>query len=86
MAEKRVKSGVDEKLEEAADLILAAYRKNIKKHSDKKDYFTTAQLDYRRAREIYNKNGFPEAGLYQGLFKRCYNPLIRSRSREVEDE
>lgn len=69
-----LKFGVDFELEEEADRILSEGRRGVTKHSEMKDYLSPSQLERRRAREITNKNGFPEAGLFQGLAKRAYAP------------
>lgn len=78
-------AGVDPYLEEQADKILAEDRKKNPENSDN-DYLTDGQMESRRQREIYNKNGFPESHLYSGLFRRAYNPLIGKRGRSPSQD
>lgn len=77
--------GVDPYLEEQADRILAEDRKRSAKEDDG-DYLTDGQMDSRRQREVYNKNGVPESHLYNGLFRRAYNPLIGKRGRSPSQD
>lgn len=66
---------MDYSLEEKADELLAQRRREG--HPDD-DYLVLSpgQMDRRRSREIYNRNGFPEAHLFNGLYRRVHNPLI----------
>lgn len=79
--------GVDPYLEEQADRILAEDRKsqNLKDKSET-DYLTEGQMESRRQREVYNKNGFPEGQLYNGLFRRAYNPMIGKRGAKPSSD
>jgi hypothetical protein len=76
-----LKSGTNYKVEEEADKLLAAGREGITALSDKRDYLTTDQLALRASKEILNSQGFPDASLVSGLFRRVYNPLSGSRPR-----
>lgn len=80
--------GVDPFLEEQGDRILAEDRKRRGVEAKNEDgYLTPGQLESRRYREVYNKNGFPESHLYSGLFRRVYNPMINKRStKPVTDD
>lgn len=73
--------GTNLELEEMADRILADGRAGVTKLSEKQDYLSTGQLDRRRQREIYNRNGFPEPHLFSGMFNRAYNPVMADRLR-----
>lgn len=77
----RIMNGVNLELEEEADRILARGRVGVTKLSEKKDYLSQGQLDRRRWREVYCKNGIPDVHLYSGLFKRAYNPNTNERRR-----
>lgn len=72
-------SGVDPYLEEEADLILAEDRRRLGRSNESVDWLSPGQLERRREREVYNKNGVPESHLYEGLFKRAYNPNFGKR-------
>lgn len=79
--------GVDPYLEEQADRILAEDRKRRGAKAVAEDgCLTDGQMDSRRQREVYNKNGVPEASLYNGLFRRAYNPLIGKRGEKSSSE
>jgi hypothetical protein len=73
----RTKSGDDWELEELAAHLLAKSRKGVTSHSDLRDFLTQSQLDLRRSREVMPTQGFPEAHLFSGLYRRAYNPLTR---------
>lgn len=78
-------NGTDLILEEEADRILAKGREGITKLSEKKDYLSPGQLERRRWREVYNKNGFPEPHLFSGQFNRAYNPLLNKKKGQNPD-
>lgn len=79
--------GVDPYLEEQADRILAEDRKNqAAEGNSENDYLTEGQIESRRQREVYNKNGFPEGQLYNGLFRRAYNPMIGKRGAKPSSD
>ena len=71
------RSGVDKHIEGLADYMLAKERRGVTKHSEMKDYFSIGQMDLRRSREVYPTQGFPEANLFSGLYRRAYNPKTR---------
>ena len=75
----RVRSGVDWDLETQADELLRQSRVGITKVSDKQDFLTNDQLERRRCREVYNRNGIPDAHLYSGLYRRAWNPHAGTR-------
>lgn len=79
----RCKNGVDWNLEEYADEMLAQARREVPRSQDDDPYevLSVGQLDRRRSREIYNRNGFPEPHLYSGLYRRAYNPVMADRKR-----
>lgn len=74
--------GIAWDLEEEADRILADYRR---KHPilSQEEYLVLSkgQMDRRSQKEILNKQSFPEAHLYSGLYRRAYNPNIGKRPR-----
>ena len=74
--------GTDWDLEEEADRILADYRREHPVISEE-EYLVLSkgQMDRRSHREILNKQSYPEAHLYSGLYKRVYNPQIGKRPR-----
>lgn len=72
-----VVSGFDWNLEEIADHILAKGRRGVFKHSELRDHLSNSQLDLRRSREVYPTQGFPEKNIFNGMYKRAYNPLTR---------
>lgn len=78
--------GVDPYLEEQADRILAEDRARRGAASKEDGYLTDGQMDSRRQREVYNKNGVPESSLYSGLFRRAYNPLIGKRGAKPSSD
>lgn len=79
--------GVDPYLEEQADKILADDRKRRgAKAASEDNYLTDGQMESRRQREVYNKNGVPESSLYNGLFRRAYNPLIGKRGAKPSSD
>lgn len=74
--------GVAWDLEEEADRILADYRREHPILSEE-EYLVLSkgQMDRRAQKEILNKQSYPEAHLYSGLYKRAYNPFIGKRPR-----
>lgn len=74
--------GTDWDLEEEADRILADYRREHPIISEE-EYLVLSkgQMDRRAQKEILNKQSFPEAHLYSGLYRRAYNPNIGKRPR-----
>lgn len=70
-------SGEDWEKEDVANHILAVSRRGITKHSDLREVLSVSQLDLRRGREVYTTQGFPEKYLFQGLYRRAYNPNSR---------
>ena len=77
--------GVDPYLEEQADRILAEDRKRRKAGAED-DYLSPGQLESRQYREVYNKNGVPESHLYNGIFRRAYNPMMNKKGARPSDE
>lgn len=74
--------GTDWELEEEADRILADYRREHPIISEE-EYLVLSkgQMDRRSQKEILNKQSYPEAHLYSGLYKRAYNPNFGKRPR-----
>lgn len=81
-----IKYGVDHELEEQADKLLAESRRGITKHSQMKDFLSPSQLERREAREIGNRNGFPESYLFHGMAKRAYVPGREKGPRDLRLE
>ena len=73
------KSGIDWKLEEAANNILRESRQGVTKLSDKKYWLTEEQMALRQQREVYNQFGTADARLVSGLYRRAHNPLAGNR-------
>lgn len=75
-------SGTSWELEEEADRLLANYRREHPIISEE-EYLVLSkgQMDRRSQKEILNKQSFPEAHLYSGLYKRAYNPNLGKRPR-----
>lgn len=69
-------------LEEEADRILADYRREHPIISEE-EYLVLSkgQMDRRSQKEILNKQAYPEAHLYSGLYRRAYNPQFGKRPR-----
>lgn len=87
MAVCRKLCGYDPILEEQANEILAQDRRSQgRSKRDRVDYLTDGQMYRRRRREIYNKNGYPESHLYNGLFKRAYNPSMNKKRGATSSE
>ncbi len=74
-----LRNGVDWKLEEDADRLLADGRRNDP--VSKTDYLSKEQLALRRSKEVLNGNGVPDASLFSGMYRRCFNPLFGQRSK-----
>lgn len=72
--------GTDWELEDEADRILADYRRAHPIISEE-EYLVLSkgQMDRRAQKEILNKQSYPEAHLYSGLYRRAYNPNMRKR-------
>lgn len=79
-----LKNGVDYDLEEYADELLAKARRLKPRSQDDDPYevLSPGQIDRRRSREVYNKNGFPEPHLYAGIYRRAHNPNIVNRKKK----
>jgi len=76
----RVACGEDLVLEIAAFEILAEDRRQgSKRIVDRQFWLSPDQLDARHKREVYNKNGVPDAALFSGIFGRVYNPMAGQR-------
>ena len=86
MIRDSVPSGINYKLEAEADEMLRQGRIGVTRLEDKKDYLSTEQLQLRYAREVYNSNGFPDARVVSGLYRRVYNPLSGSRPGKNRSE
>lgn len=85
---RKITSGKNTELESIADAILADYRKDIRKHSEKQDYLSEHQLKKRMQKEIYVTSGFPDESLFSGIFKRAHNPdggILSARSKKMRD-
>lgn len=76
-----LRSGIDWELEEEATRILKQDRKDrgVTKQSEKRDWLTPVQLEHRLSKEIYTSVGVPDKGLFQGIYRRAYNPNIGKR-------
>lgn len=74
--------GIDWDLEEEADRILADYRRENPIISEE-EYLVLSkgQMERRAQKEILNKQSYPEAHLYSGLYRRAYNPHMGKRPR-----
>lgn len=75
------KSGMNYKVEEEANKLLAIGREGVTRLEDKRDYLTDDQLALRASKEILNSQGVPDASIVSGLFRRTYNPLSGQRPR-----
>lgn len=81
-----LRNGTDWKLEDEADRLLAEGRRGVTSMAAKTDYLSREQLALRRAKEVLNSNGVCDASLYQGLYRRCHNPLAGQRPKKSRDE
>jgi hypothetical protein len=78
----RVACGEYLALEIVAYEILAEDRRNgSKRIVDQQFWLSEEQFSLRYKHEVYNKNGVAEASLYQGMYRRAYNPLMAHDSR-----
>jgi hypothetical protein len=75
----RLKSGEDASYEEQANEILVNSRRKEGKNADRREWLTTEQLLLRQHKEVYNQNGFPDAALISGIYKRAHNPNAGNR-------
>lgn len=75
----RLRSGEDPSSEEIANEILVESRRREGKEADRRAWLTTEQITLRQHKEVYNKNGFPDASLVSGMYRRAYNPHTGSR-------
>lgn len=77
-----LRSGIDYTLEDMADALLAQARRERPKAEEDADPYpvlSPGQMARRQAREVYNRNGTPEAHFYSGIYRRAYNPKIHDR-------
>lgn len=74
-----LKSGEDFSVEEEANRLLAHSREGVTALSEKRDWLSGDQLQLRRSREVFNRNGVADEELISGLFRRVYNPMAHSR-------
>ena len=75
----RLRSGEDPGSEEIANEILVESRRQEGKEADRRAWLTTEQITLRQHKEVYNKNGFPDASLVSGMYRRAYNPHTGNR-------
>ncbi len=75
----RLRSGEDLSIEEQANEILVNSRRREGKNADRREWLTTEQILLRQHKEVYNQNGFPDAALVSGMYKRTHNPLHGNR-------
>jgi len=75
----RLRSGEDLSIEEQANEILVNSRRREGKNADRREWLTTEQILLRQHKEVYNQNGFPDAALVSGMYKRTHNPLLGNR-------
>ena len=75
----RLRSGEDLSIEEQANEILVNSRRREGKNADRREWLTTEQILLRQHKEVYNQNGFPDAALVSGMYKRIHNPLLGNR-------
>lgn len=68
-----LRHGVHKEMEAAADEMLRLSMSGITKHSDKSDVLTPWKEHARRSREVYVKDGTPDATLRRGNFNRAWN-------------
>lgn len=73
-------SGINYAIEDEADRILAAGRRDAAKTAEKMiDYLSPEQMAFRKSKEIMNQNGVPDARLRTGMYRRAYNPDFGQR-------
>lgn len=75
----RLRSGEDLACEEKANEILVESRRREGKEADRREWLTTEQMLLRQHKEVYNQNGFPDAALVSGMYKRVHNPNANNR-------
>jgi hypothetical protein len=75
------RSGMNYKVEEEANRILAVGREGITSLEGKRDYLTDDQLALRASKEILNSQGVPDASICSGLFRRAHNEFAGKRPR-----
>lgn len=75
----RLRSGEDVGFEEQANEILVDSRRQEGKNADRREWLTTEQMLLRQHKEVYNQNGFPDASLVSGMYKRVHNPNAGNR-------
>jgi hypothetical protein len=74
--EPRVKQGVHEQLEAAADEILFGSLKGVTSREAKSDILTPWKEKNRKSREILSKTGHPiDGSVRRGMYHRKYNPV-----------
>lgn len=76
-----LRSGVDYKLEEEADKMLAESRRGVTSMSAKTDYLSKEQLALRQSKEVLNRQGAPDAAFMSGMYRRAFNPLYGQRPK-----
>jgi hypothetical protein len=81
-----LKDGVNYKIEEEANKLLAQSRRGVTALSAKQDYLSEDQLRLRYQREIFNSHGVCDESLVCGLFRRAHNPLAGSRPSKPHSE
>ena len=74
-----LKNGVDYRLEDDADRLLAEGRRGVTSMSAKTDYLSREQLALRRSKEVLNCRGVPDVSLFSGMYRRAHNPLAGQR-------
>lgn len=79
-------NGTDWELEEEADRLLNESRRGVTKHSEKKDFFSPGQMQWRKSREVYVTSGIPDESLFLGLARRAYAPGREKGPRDLRDE
>lgn len=78
--------GVNWKLEDAADELLAEGRRGVTSMAAKTDYLSREQLTLRQSKEVFNTNGVPDSSLVAGLYRRAYNPLSGQRPKHRKSD
>jgi hypothetical protein len=74
--EPRVKSGIHEGLEQAANDLLFGSLKNVTSREAKSDILTPWKEKNRKSREILSRTGHPiDGALRRGMYHRAYNPV-----------
>jgi hypothetical protein len=78
--------GVNWKLEDQADALLAEGRRGVTSMAAKTDYLSREQLALRQSKEVFNTNGVPDSSLVAGLYRRAYNPLSGQRPKHRKSD